>query len=113
MSLQRTLNSSVSCRLGKIIMPTAIKRSADLKPGEIYEDCFCHPCLCTRVDGNEVSGISLIDGSYPRMCSIDACDIRKLTVDEASFWKSNGPPDVELEPKHRWWDKPRPWTAGS
>ena len=37
----------------------------DIKPGDIYEDCTYHPVLCTWRDGDEVAGISLIDGSRP------------------------------------------------
>ena len=40
--------------------------------GLVYEDCFFHPVLCTYldVDGDEMAGISLIDGSGPRGCSL-------------------------------------------
>lgn len=58
----------------------------DIKPGDIYEDCAYHPVLCTWRDGDEVAGISLIDGSRPRMCSLSHCGVVKLdiaTVDKA------------------------------
>jgi len=41
-----------------------------IKPGDIYEDCSFHPVLCTFNDGDEIQGISLIDATAPRACSI-------------------------------------------
>ncbi len=37
-----------------------------IKPGQIYEDCAYHPCLCIEATEHDVWGISLIDGSQPR-----------------------------------------------
>ena len=53
-------------------MPIPISRAeADqLKPGDIYEDPSYHPCLCLAVENLEATGISLIDGSYPRAADI-------------------------------------------
>jgi hypothetical protein len=84
-------------------MPSSIKSPNDLSVGEIYEDCFHHPCLCVSVDDDEIQGISLVDGSYPRSCSIEHCGPRKLTIEEARRWKLSGPDDVQLEPQFRWW----------
>ena len=84
-------------------MPTDVRRETDLRPGDYYEDCFYHPCLCIRVLDDEVSGISLVDGSVPRSCSVGHCGIRQLTYDEAVEWKLYGPPDAELKPDSRWW----------
>ena len=84
-------------------MPITIEKEADIQPGDFYEDCSFHPCLCLRVEDDEVSGISLVDGSYPRSCSIVGCGIRKLTYEEALQWKFYGPKDTELESKNRWW----------
>jgi hypothetical protein len=57
----------------------------DFAPGDIYKDCSDHPCLCVEVDvaADEIWGISLIDGSHPRSCSLQHCGVRKLTVAEA------------------------------
>jgi len=58
----------------------------DINPGDIYEDCAYHPVLCTWRDGDEVAGISLIDGSRPRSCSLTHCGVVKLdlaAVDQA------------------------------
>ncbi|MGW8951450.1 hypothetical protein [Streptomyces sp. NPDC055709] len=44
--------------------------------GDIYEDCSFHPVLCTEVDddgGVVLSGISLIDASFPRSCDAQYC----------------------------------------
>ena len=52
----------------------------DIAPGDIYEDCSYHPVLCTSRDGDEVQGISLIDGSRPRACSLTHCGVVKLEI---------------------------------
>lgn len=80
-----------------------VNSPGDLRPGDIYEDCAYHPCLCLFVDGDEVRGVSLVDGSYPRGCSIGFCGVRKLTLEEAWEWKTRGPADEELGPARRWW----------
>ncbi|BCA57807.1 hypothetical protein HMP06_0576 [Sphingomonas sp. HMP6] len=81
-------------------------------PGEIYEDCAYHPCLCVSVDqdGDEIWGISLIDGSHPRACSLRHCGVIKLTVDQA--WhiklryiaKMEGRQGRAEEMRIRWWE---------
>ena len=53
---------------------------AEIRPGDIYEDCAFHPVLCTIVDGDEVQGISLIDASVPRACSVGHCGVIKLSI---------------------------------
>jgi hypothetical protein len=52
----------------------------EICPGDIYEDCSFHPVLCTYVDEDEVGGISLIDGTAPRACSISHCGVIKLPI---------------------------------
>ena len=87
-------------------MATEVHDVTDLKPGDIYEDCAYHPCLCVFVgpeDDDEVLGMSLIDGTHPRSCSVQHCGIRKLTIDEAWRWRRFGPEGVEIEPEFRWW----------
>lgn len=89
-------------------MPTHVVKLGDLRPGDIYEDCMYHPCLCTRVidEGDmAIEGISLVDGSYPRGCGVPGCEVRKLTLEEAMQWKFQGPADAELDEDHRWWDR--------
>jgi hypothetical protein len=56
----------------------------DIAPGDIYEDCSYHPVLCTSRDGDEVQGISLIDGSRPRACSLTHCGVVKLEIAEVT-----------------------------
>ena len=51
--------------------------------GDIYEDCSFHPVRCEAVDGDSISGVSLIDGSSPRSCSLGHCSVVKLTEPEA------------------------------
>ena len=62
-----------------------------IKVGDIYEDCAYHPVKCTHSDGDDVEGISLLDGSEPRSCSIKHCGVKKLTQKQADdlleLWK--------------------------
>jgi len=74
-------------------MAEKITNLGQLQLGEIYEDCDYHPCLCIRVDGYEVFGISLIDGSYPRNCEIGRCGLVKLSIAEA----------IESKGRKDWW----------
>lgn len=80
-----------------------------LAVGNIYEDSACHPVLCTSVDyeNDEISGISLIDGSYPRSCSLRHSGVRKLTIEEALEIRLNGPVEPEFRERisreRRWW----------
>ena len=86
-------------------MPTPVKSESDIGIGEIYEDPAYHPCLCMGIIEGDVWGISLVDGSHPRVATIGMSGVRKLTLEEAWRWKFYGPADEELEPKFRWWDK--------
>ncbi|GAA3274826.1 hypothetical protein GCM10020218_021050 [Dactylosporangium vinaceum] len=54
----------------------------EIRPGDVYEDCSFHPVLCTSVDGDEIQGISLIDASMPRACSIGHCAVIKLSIED-------------------------------
>ena len=62
-----------------------------IKPGDYYMDCSYHPVLCTAADGYTLEGISLIDGSSPRSCSLINCRPRKLTFKAALRLKFKGP----------------------
>ena len=65
-------------------MMAVMKRTSDrIEPGDIYEDCAFHPVWCTWVDEDEIRGISLLDGTEPRSCSLAHCGPIKLTVHEA------------------------------
>ena len=61
--------------------------------GDIYEDSARHPCLCIEVDyeNDEIWGVSLVDGSHPRACSLLSSGVRKMALEEA--WKRK----LELE----------------
>jgi hypothetical protein len=65
-----------------------------IKVGDIYEDCAYHPVKCTVSDGDDLEGVSMVDGSSPRCCSITHCGVIKLSEQEAndlvSIWKSGG-----------------------
>jgi len=85
------------------------REELDVAVGDIFEDSACHPVLCTSVDyeNDDISGISLIDGSYPRSCSLRHSGVRKLTVEEAWEIRREGPAEPELRegipPERRWW----------
>ena len=81
----------------------------NLAPGDLYEDCAYHPVVCVAVDydQDEITGVSMIDGSHPRSCSLRFCGVRKLTVEEAWSIKRFGPIDVAARDRvaadERWW----------
>lgn len=85
------------------VMPKSIRNELDLRPGDIYEDAFYHPCLCLGVRDGMAWGISLIDGSYDRNADLHAGSVRKLTLEEAWEWRRRGPRGIELEDRFRWW----------
>lgn len=96
-------------------MPVPIRGPEDLKPGDFYEDCLFHPCLCTEVDtsGGDmvISGISLVDGTNPRGCSVPGCGVRRLTLEEALIWKFFGPQDEDIPEERLWhWDAAPAWV---
>ncbi len=64
--------------------PAPHRKDERLVIGDIYEDCAYHPVLCTSVDYDEdlIEGISLIDGSEPRGCSLTHCGVVRLSVAE-------------------------------
>ncbi len=68
-----------------------MSKDTKISPGDVYEDSAYHPCLCIGVDyeDDEIWGVSLIDGSAPRSCSLLNSGIRKLSVDEAWLIKEN------------------------
>ena len=87
-------------------MPISVNKIGELAPGDLFEDCRFHPCLCieaaTLDDPDGISGISLVDGT-PCNCNIYHCGLRKLTVEEAIQWKYHGPRDETVE--DRWWKR--------
>ena len=64
-----------------------------IKPGDFYQDCAYHPVLCTASDykTDDIEGISLIDGSSPRLCSFIKCRPKKITFQQAIKIKFKGP----------------------
>jgi hypothetical protein len=85
-------------------MPIEIRSIDEIEPGDYYEDCAFHPCLCVSKSMGTVDGISLVDGSFPRNCGV-----RKLTAAEAIRWRLFGPPDVprelEMTDEQKYWLK--------
>jgi hypothetical protein len=61
------------------------RNPAGIRVGDIYEDCSFHPVLCTEIDDDGwvvLSGISLIDGSFPRSCDGQYCWPIRIPVEE-------------------------------
>ena len=87
-----------------------VKARLQLAPGDIDEDCAFHPVVCVEVnyDEDSISGVSMIDGSYPRCCSLRFCGVRKLSVDQAWQIRRHGPPDEadrrRISAERRWWE---------
>jgi hypothetical protein len=85
------------------------KADLQLAVGDIYEDCAFHPVICMGVsyEEDELWGVSLVDGSYPRSCSLVHCGVRKLTPAEAWDIRMHGPVSAEDRDRipidKRWW----------
>ncbi|WP_329458080.1 hypothetical protein [Streptomyces sp. NBC_01497] len=61
------------------------RNPAGIRVGDIYEDCFFHPVLCTDIDdvaGLVLGGVSLIDGSSPRNCDARYCDPVRIPIED-------------------------------
>ena|SRR5882724_2632199 len=84
-------------------MPTPVNIPKDIRPGDYYEDCYFHPCLCIGVDDDELLGVSLVNGTDPRGCSIGHCSVRRLSLAEALHWKFFGPADQVVPDDRQWW----------
>ncbi|NEA54282.1 hypothetical protein G3I60_08990 [Streptomyces sp. SID13666] len=66
------------------------RNPAGIRVGDIYEDCSFHPVLCTEIDDDGavvLSGISLIDGSFPRSCDGQYCAPIRIRVEEVMVIK--------------------------
>lgn len=76
----------------------------DIKPGDFFEDCACHPCLCVAVDDAHISGYSLVDG-HKVFCGMETCGIVKLSFEQAIQWREHGPSQGRdlFPPEQRWW----------
>ena len=61
-----------------------------------YEDCDYHPCVITTLDieNDDIRGVSLIDGTTPRSCSLDHCGVSFFTKQDAearaNYYKHHG-----------------------
>ena len=66
-----------------------LEAELELSPGDLYEDSAYHPCLCVEVNysDDDIWGISLVDGSHPRACSLEHSGVRKINVHEAWLLK--------------------------
>ena len=55
-----------------------------IRPGDIYEDCSYHPVLCVENYRGDLVGYSLLDGTYPRSCSMFHCGTPKMTPEQVA-----------------------------
>jgi uncharacterized Zn-finger protein len=61
-----------------------------IEVGDYYIDYKCHPNLCLEIDGENIEGVSLINGCVGN-CSLIHCEIEKVSFYEATEIKKNGP----------------------
>jgi hypothetical protein len=54
-----------------------------IKPGDIYGDTFYHPYPCIAVGNGEITGISLVYGTYPPAADIGVSRVGKFSPEEA------------------------------
>jgi len=74
---------AVSFGIGLILYKVfPCKASKTILKGDLFQDCRGHPCLCIKVDGDDIEGVSLVDG-VEGSCSIEHCHPPKLTPREA------------------------------
>ena len=85
-------------------------KAGDIEVGDYYEDCAYHPCVCIRVDDDDLYGISLVDGSAGRQCSKTHCGVVKISFKRACELRFYGPDNVDIDPKHRWWPEVDKYT---
>jgi hypothetical protein len=99
-SLQSNGDLEVNLGAGEMAQLSALlaeaTKTSDFKVGSIYEDCAFHPVLCTSVieeagGDTGLEGISLIDGSAPRSCSVAHCGPVPMTLEEALAAKEDFP----------------------
>jgi hypothetical protein len=90
------------------------ERRLKLRPVDLYEDCSYHPVLCLGVNyrEDEIWGVSLVDGSIPRSCSLLHCGVKRLTPKQAWQLKRNGPVSSKIRAQfpaeRRWWTRSDP-----
>lgn len=73
------------------------KRLTRFEIGDYYLDCFGHPCVVTEVNtvygiwyglwDIDIAGVSLVDGTAPRSCSVYHCAPEKITYEFALVCK--------------------------
>ena len=70
---------------------TVEEEMPNIQIGEFYEDCRYHPMLCLGKDGEDLTGLDLIDGTEGWGCSERHCGVIRLTIQEAALRKSAWP----------------------
>lgn len=75
------------------------------KLGDIYLDGFYHPTVCLRIDIDYerkdigLEGVSLLDGSWPRGCSVVHSGPDKITCEEA--WNMKEEYECRIRPREK------------
>lgn len=90
--------------------------SGEIRVGDLYTDCSGFPLKCTLSKGDDLEGISLIDGSGPRCCSRYNCGPEKISEEKANqlveafnkdgergLMRLNGWPDEAIEKFMKEW----------
>jgi hypothetical protein len=64
-------------------MPEVVSQPGDIQPGDIFEDCRHHPCLCFEIDegGEAIWGISLVARASVPPSYLDAPSFESLPED--------------------------------
>ncbi|MGW4872505.1 hypothetical protein [Streptomyces chartreusis] len=68
------------------------RNPAGIRVGDIYEDCYFHPVLCTVIDddgGVVLSSISLIDSTFPRSCDVQHCAPIRIPIEDVIALKND------------------------
>jgi len=74
-----------------VTLVTVTGNPPDIRPGDIYEDCAFHPVLCTYRDDDDIQGISLLDASMPRGCSLTHCGVVALSIADVIAARADWP----------------------
>jgi hypothetical protein len=94
-----------------IALPADLRRYYSwprVKVGEVYEDCSYHPVMCTEsvrhawFMDHDLAGISLLDGSGPRSCSVRHCGVRLMSPEEVA---------LRIENRGRWLTLEQQWRS--
>lgn len=105
---QRQLYDALKKKISDELQTMIYKR---IRVGDIYMDCFYHPCVTTEASilNDDICGISLINGTGPRNCSFRHCCVTKMNIPLAMELRKNwdlfNAPVIKYMVKMGWWKK--------